>query len=321
MKFLQLTIIDNVFKSAILNNSNTIKDIFLLAKENKSEKVDELKRAILPSSLYKYGRLGENTLACLKRKSIWLSNYKELNDPFESLMKYDLDKHLTEYFLETDFEGDFYRNYGVFLSQEDLKLIRNSQEPHSVYYDLCEQKNLPTFKRPTKSQLRDGIVMLFEKYREYSYIGCFSEVNKSLLMWSHYADNGKGICVEYCLTSIDTSYLFPVFYSDEMYEFSIKDLHTLVRNLIKAKDWEYEQEWRIVYLNDKMRQNNHYVKIPTPTRILLGPRFDENASDHIEALAKIVDDLKLPVFRTQLSTKEYKIIVDDQAANLSKSSR
>ena len=303
-----------------MNKHDAIKEIFRLAKENKGEKVDELKKTILPPSLYKYRRLDDYTIESLYRKSIWLSNYKELNDPFESLMKYDLEKHLIEYFLETDFESDFSRNYGVSLSEEDLKLIRNSREPYNVYYDLCEQKSLPTFKKPTKSQLRENIVKLFEKYREYSYLGCFSEINDSLLMWSHYADNGKGICVEYCLNNIDISYLFPVFYSYEMYEFSIKDLHTLVRNLIKAKDWEYEQEWRIVYLTDKMKQNNHYVKIPTPTRIFLGPRFDENASGSIDALAKIAGDLKVPIFKTQLSSKEYKIVVHSQLENISKSS-
>lgn len=294
-----------------MNNHNAAKEIFLLAKENKGREVDVLKRSILPSSLYKYGRLNENTLECLKRKSIWLSNYKDLNDPFESLMKYDLEKHLIEYFLDTDFEGDFYRNYKLFLSKQEIELIRNSPEPYNVYYDLCERKSLSSFKRPTKPQLYDAMVGIFEKYREYAYIGCFTETNESLLMWSHYADNGKGICVDYCLTNIDISYLFPVYYSEEMYEFSIKDFHTLIRNIIKAKDWEYEREWRIVYLTDKMRQNNHYVKIPVPTRILLGPRFDENSIALKDALAQIVDDLKVPVFRTELSSKEYRIIVNN----------
>ena len=36
------------------------------------------------------------------------------------------------------------------------------------------------------------------------YITAFSENNKSLLMWSHYADSHKGICVEYSFDDLES---------------------------------------------------------------------------------------------------------------------
>jgi Protein of unknown function (DUF2971) len=285
-----------------MNRHNVIEEIFDASKKNSGEKADKLKTMILPSSLYRYKKLDDNTLDCLNKRAIWLSSVKELNDPFESLFRHDLKKHLKEYFSDVDFEKEFIETYGQRLSPEEIGLIRGSNEPHNVYYDLCEQKALPTFKRPTESQLEENMSMVFEKYRTYIHVSCFTETRDSLLMWSHYADRGRGICIEYCLNSIDISYLFPIFYSNEMYEYSRKDLHTLVSCIIKAKEWEYEREWRIVYLTDTEKQNSHrYFKIPTPIRILLGPRFDENENDLINKLKTIASNLQIPLIKTRLS--------------------
>ena len=89
-------------------------------------------------------------------------------------------------------------------------------------------------------------------------IGCLSGINDSVLMWSHYADSHKGICIEYDIehfTSKKSWYwtLRRVKYIDEMelpsellintddYFHSILDMFAL-----KHKDWEYEKEYRIL---------------------------------------------------------------------------
>mgnify|MGYP002227506002 FL=1 len=41
-------------------------------------------------------------------------------------------------------------------------------------------------------------------------VGCFSERNDSLLMWSHYADEHRGLCIGYNLHDLIKNYeLFP----------------------------------------------------------------------------------------------------------------
>lgn len=113
-----------------------------------------------------------------------------------------------------------------------------------------------------------------KKLYDLAYIKSFSECNANLRMWSSYADNYAGICVEYDISKLEDKilyHLFPVRYSNTR---SVKnDLHFTFKELVemkkaiqdahldfnfdflkdvtslfltKSKDWSYEKEWRII---------------------------------------------------------------------------
>jgi hypothetical protein len=83
-----------------------------------------------------------------------------------------------------------------------------------------------------------------------------TEVNDSLLMWSHYADSHAGICLEIALKTRDP--LKQVEYSDVRPHFYFADVrekdrnHARYRKSIlstlgtKASHWSYEKEWRCI---------------------------------------------------------------------------
>jgi hypothetical protein len=82
----------------------------------------------------------------------------------------------------------------------------------------------------------------------------FSEVNDSLLMWSHYADSGKGFCLEFRTDSAPFEKLHQVQYAEEMPEVDVvpilcdenrEQFIDLYRT--KAQDWRYENEWRCIH--------------------------------------------------------------------------
>ena len=55
------------------------------------------------------------------------------------------------------------------------------------------------------------------------HVACFSETKESILMWSHYADNHKGFCVEYDFKELGISnpfarFIFPVIYTDTIFD-------------------------------------------------------------------------------------------------------
>lgn len=107
-------------------------------------------------------------------------------------------------------------------------------------------------------------------------IKCFSENWNNLLMWAHYADGGRGMCVEYDLALLNGNepvlqHLFPVHYSSHRYiKDGLTDIHAEIQTiknaiatgselddsawlkdmmafyLTKSSEWAYEQEWRIV---------------------------------------------------------------------------
>jgi hypothetical protein len=100
---------------------------------------------------------------------------------------------------------------------------------------------------------------------DFHYALCLSEINNSILMWSHYGRGHAGVVLE-----IDTSVsnkdfyrstILKVEYDDELpkffeqkfvryymtgeISFDMYDIFNRSR-CIKSKAWEYEKEWRIV---------------------------------------------------------------------------
>lgn len=92
-----------------------------------------------------------------------------------------------------------------------------------------------------------------------------SEVKDSMLMWSHYAQNHTGFCIEYEFETNDKFdiFLHQVEYTKDRYIVSKSDISNKKSDWIykttccKSDVWSYEKEWRIVINNfDKMMPQN-----------------------------------------------------------------
>jgi len=82
-------------------------------------------------------------------------------------------------------------------------------------------------------------------------ICCFTKSKDNLLFWAHYADSHKGFCIEYDATIIPIKLAFKVTYENEYPEVEYprpEDARGLEPALIKSKDWEYENEYRTIYI-------------------------------------------------------------------------
>ncbi|MET3842250.1 DUF2971 domain-containing protein [Bradyrhizobium sp. OAE829] len=87
-------------------------------------------------------------------------------------------------------------------------------------------------------------------------IASFSDTNENELMWAHYADNYRGICIEYypqrLLDALNNRYyLVRVGYGDSpprVTTSDAEDRQTAVRKLLAHKkyNWVYEREWRVL---------------------------------------------------------------------------
>ena len=120
------------------------------------------------------------------------------------------------------------------------------------------------FYLPSKNQLNDPIELpkleypnikndIIDDYRVFS----LSENSDSMLMWSHYAENHRGICITYKLGDFVP---YGVGVSNVIYNNSAKRL--VDRNdakyrykqhlLTKNEDWSYEKEVRIFTIHEKL---------------------------------------------------------------------
>ena len=88
-------------------------------------------------------------------------------------------------------------------------------------------------------------------------VSCFSETRESILMWSHYADEHKGVCVGFSADALARSlqtesviggfaYMCRVKYKNALPVWSVGDPD--IRDVVatKARCWAYEKEWRIL---------------------------------------------------------------------------
>lgn len=167
-----------------------------------------------------------------------------------------------------------------------------------------------------------------------TYVACFSTKNDSVLMWAHYADSQKGICVAYDFNqweqgALQRKLLFPVAYSDMPVD--VSDLvgdqnHTaaeypvdealLCAAINKSAVWKYENEWRMIAITtatDSRTQRIHFNIFVNPVAVYLGYHFlkpffyydhknhteIEQAKESLNVFNKLIDfviDNQIPLF-------------------------
>ncbi len=188
-----------------------------------------------PKVLYKYETINEYSLRNLKNASLYFNAPVSFNDPFDcSLLK----------------ESISYKPEDIVrLFNEYIKRARPSGYSRAANID-----DVPSdFKRQVDRALNTTVE---EKQKEYLYnIGCtcFSNTNKHILMWSHYAQGHRGICLEFDTSCEPFDKVFDVSYSKEYPKLNPIDLvlnnssfdrNSLSPLLTKYECWKYEEEWR-----------------------------------------------------------------------------
>ena len=124
-------------------------------------------------------------------------------------------------------------------------------------------------------------------------------------MWAHYANNHRGICVEYDLLEINNILMFtaiPVIYSGERICFDFFDPQSIEKDTSKlfiqsltskSPEWNYEKEWRIIRdqsaCGDKWDANKKgaLLEMIRPSSITLGcaakPEFEQEVKVYCSA--------------------------------------
>ncbi|WEK17888.1 MAG: DUF2971 domain-containing protein [Candidatus Pedobacter colombiensis] len=279
------------------------------------EKAFGLKEQNLPSSFFKYRGLSELSLDNLTQNYIWCAEINTLNDPFECSLQFDNDECLRHYFSDEKFHEFFKQKFKLELTKSEIKELTQSKTPYKTYIETCCKKKIVLSLTPEQQlkKIQERWEQIREESNQYIKICSFSEINDSLLLWSHYADQHKGICVEYDLVNEDKirPFLQPIVYSEKIFKIGLLEELDIIRKigstLIKSKDWEYEAEWRYTYF----RQGPEFLnKIPigNPIAVYLGTRFDLNSTELKDQLFHYLENRKIPFFHMKRHPLEYRLI-------------
>jgi Protein of unknown function (DUF2971) len=168
------------------------------------------------------------------KPTLKFSSAFNLNDPFE--LKFNL---LLDPFAEGQFEEFLKVHPGK--TSEDFKEWQGQVENNKGFVWYTEQE-----QRATISKLIT--------------ICSFTEKNNNNLMWSHYTDNHRGICVEYSDSLFDSLKMTEGFLVSGKVEYSelppdvdsLENVTSKIQKMMfnKQLEWKYEQEHRVILMSN-----------------------------------------------------------------------
>lgn len=195
--------------------------------------------------LYRFCKIDPYTISALSQNYLWFSNPTSFNDPFDCN-------------LAIDPTGDV-DDWMPLISS--IQRQRHSEDTSERIEQRARQflTVCPVYNDKTRAiRVLKEVV---SEVRQKIGVCCFSSRYDSILLWSHYADSHRGICVEYdsdALALNDMYQTLPVIYAESHPNMSIarKTVQELATVFVTAKsiEWAYEKEYRIVSGHKGIRQ-------------------------------------------------------------------
>ncbi len=156
---------------------------------------------------------------------------------------------------------------------------------------------------------------LLDKDRRHHGVICLTPHPRNLLMWAHYAQSHRGICLRFC-TSRDPgifSTAIPVDYSDEypvVHWPSMSSGELRAALLRKGTSWSYEDEHRIVMAGVASRSLP--IAPRSLTGIILGCKFPDEHRAQLDAILRERAQAGHPsvsIYRAAISSMRYEVTI------------
>lgn len=301
--------------------------------------VSEAIREMLPKRLFRFRAFDIRSFDALKNDTIYAVTADKFNDPYDTLVRYDLEG--IEKWVNTVMNIENLGQMKTWFSQGwdlpiEVRHILPKEMTDTLKVALSSIEDIKDFEGRIE-ETRQRMMSLIETYfpilsetsKRYSTIVCFSESIESVLMWSHYANSHKGFALEYDFRPIleqpiKNVGLFPVVYSERLdisdyiaYEFlrilgipaKMPDMSALIKNALWKSDvWAYEKEWRMIDstprdITDERASAIHYK----PVAIYYGRHMN---SDDKERLHKVAKEKGIKEFEMYLdySSRKYDML-------------
>lgn len=251
-----------------------------------------------PPYLYKYRHLQGNGLEVV-RDALLNGRFKfsapnDFNDPFDCLPIYSYEGTTEDFearFLER-LEGDPDR-------EQKIETFRNLQRKHP---EVWQQKR--------EEMCRNLASQMASETGVFSLAG----VPDDILMWSHYADCHKGVCLRFSEAASPGifSIAYPIHYAKE------RPVVDIIRDtrwakvekalLTKSEHWSYEREWRMIAasVGDAADPGPGIRTLPTKAvdAVILGAKM---APDSEAAVRDIVNARTVPttILRAEIDPQAY----------------
>jgi hypothetical protein len=249
--------------------------------------------------LYKYA--GDSGIKILEELKLKVTPPNELNDPFEITPR---SRHtMTRKNLSEKATNDPEHFRPIYEAMVAASVFTGSFSDLLEAYKTMPRKTYCQVRRLFEEQLvRDDLASINERSR-LMVVLCFSAVNNSIPMWSHYANHHRGVVIgmetdDPCF-GIGTG-LHKVIYKRQrvscnpMAQAEPRILQAEIGRIIltKSRDWEYEQEYRICFAKHAViepresdPERKYFIHIwPEVIKfVILGCRISDTYTENIRA--------------------------------------
>jgi len=263
-------------------------------------------------SVFKYRCNNEKSRYNLENDFVWVCSPTSYNDPFDSSISITPET-LTTTVIQDGVRDFITKELGSKVEAQKIEQILNAPNPAlalqeliMIEMDQVPQEHWARFREPLAAQMKAweeafGRV-LPTSHKDTLKVCSFSGTQYSIIMWSHYADQHRGFCIEYDTESLPSENLFmrmmyPVIYSEKLFD-GTKYYLAAIRNqktfnvlfptlaaLHKSPEWRYEKEWRLVIPANLVKEASPW-RVPTPKRVYLGSRMPDGEKERIIEICK-----------------------------------
>lgn len=238
----------------------------------------------MPTKMYRYRCFDKYYESNIMQGQVYLSFPDAYNDPFDSAVKID--------------RKEFYR-----------KTLGNKMA--NQYENLLKRDSLI---RENQNKIYESTVKNFKRYVK---VACFTESVDNMLMWSHYAKNHSGFCIEYDTKKSELFRMLalPVIYKSTRYD-ATRCLITRSSNIAcnpviyKSDKWAYEKEWRMFGTIETFKNEIDFLDLRGAiSAIYLGACVNkEENEDKIQEIKEWAKIEKIEVRQMRLDNDTYKLL-------------
>lgn len=239
-----------------------------------------------------------------KNNNIFIPTYLLLN---ELILKDYKDSIIFNKIIEYDFK---------LLNSDNIKtksLFHYRNISKYTIYNILNNKiwfgDVKEFNDPVDPYLK--INPLYNNILDRIKVVCLTTNNDNTLMWSHYADKHQGICIEYDITSIFSRRNFilkKINYNKIFKNYDVKNYllfnsiktsdnknidYAIDAFTVKSKDWEYEDEYRILFYDEKNENpNGTLINLPIKS-ICFGVKTSDDDKELIYNIVNSINEKRL----------------------------
>lgn len=258
--------------------------------------------------LYKYKEINDRTKSIITDSQLYFSSPAQFNDPFDckAPLSYEGNQEDGINFFIRHLE----ESHGLKLGREQLDRLTPSDKKHikeclkKQYKMINEAVNTEKlsddefnqrielqieqkfWEKLTETEFEEDIEWRVSMTREGFRIFCLSEKKDDILMWSHYANGHRGICLEFQVTK-DPIFrgLQPVKYTKQYPNInrwtSTDEQRMEGQVLTKSHQWSYEKEWRIIKLVKTKTEHKYDFPENLLTGVIFGCQVDKAKKEEV----------------------------------------